>query len=219
MSQRPERPKNIFDDPRLVVWGEKNPETNKYPRAMLLNFNDKIRLRVYSSVEADKNLEIKLELIDALQLVEMVEAVARNPAIEQKYINYEGFIPGAEKKRGVIGTVIVGRANDGYVFIGATKYGWNKAQICKFSPSFGIKRVDKTGNPVSDDVVSSSKALAWCAVVRKLIQDEFSRDWRMPERRGGNSNNSNNSNNGYNQNNSQYNQQVQSQSFDEDVLF
>lgn len=212
MNNPNQREKNIFDDPRLRLYTERNKETNKSGSIQVLYFNDKVRLRAY---HPDKSEPLELAFpspVDALQFLEYMKNVGDMEHKSMRQFDVDGF-NGKTGEKMVAGKIIIGRTEDGTCYLGMNRYGWDKPVVCKFQQTFRIKLVDSQGNPVSDARISANKMRAWASLVAELVRGFFVSTWSYPQPKNKQNNNNTNTNNTNNQPSSS------SLDFDDDFVF
>ena len=213
--QAPQREKNAADARELTLYGIAAQPGGKPATMVFSTFNNSPRFRVYRT--DGKMLEFKLDQVSLNEVLTTLEDIARRNQPEQVRWNLDGFV--AQGKKGIIGTLIAGRGEDGLVYIGATGFGWDKPERFNFRPYFRFKRVDAQGNEIPAQDVSALLARSWARLVRDISLTVYINEYKHPEpkqrpQQGGNGGYNNNNGGGYNnsgnggyQNQGGYNQQ------------
>ena len=175
--QAPQREKNAADARELTLYGIAAQPGGKPATMVFSTFNNSPRFRVYRT--DGKMLEFKLDQVSLNEVLTTLEDIARRNQPEQVRWNLDGFV--AQGKKGIIGTLIAGRGEDGLVYIGATGFGWDKPERFNFRPYFRFKRVDAQGNEIPAQDVSALLARSWARLVRDISLSVYINEYKHPE--------------------------------------
>lgn len=199
----PQRPRNISDERYMTLWGERG-DNGKSPMMGFSLFNNFPRIRFNKPTDgSNDNVEFKLDMRELYEVLSAIEEVARGTEKKRVTWNLEGWTPKGGGGKGVTGTLMVGRTDAGEIYIGGTKFGWDKPVMIKFRSNLRFKRVDASGNEVPAGEVSATIAIAWVNIIRDICSQQYFRDWEWKEpnqskgnNNGGNQNRNNNSGGG-----------------------
>lgn len=191
-NRQPRKP-NALSEYKLRLVGD---PVNGAKRAPTLGFSvnkNQPQIDVRTNVEGDKDygrISAKLDsptFFAILALVEQMADPSTPPGTKQMVKNKATrFLNGRRSDPMLDTTVIVGRDNEGVVFIGVTS--WEKERpIIKFPfrPSIMHELVDASGTPVPLSKVSELYARGWCQNMYNLVPHVLYAEYVEPPPRDG----------------------------------
>lgn len=169
----PQRQMNALDHRQLKLYAKKPENATGAPTLTFKFVNNIPRINLYTNVESDNNrgmVSLQLEAPHFYSFLDAWESVANGKeekvAIEVK--KYTFFKGQRSEERRVIGRLVVGREDNGAVFVGLIS---NNVTPVKFIPGggFEITYRNKDGDEMSQKEVSERVSRGWISNLRNYV--------------------------------------------------
>lgn len=225
-NQAPQRQMNALDHRPLKLYAKKPENASGAPTLTFKFVNNVPRIQLYTNVESDFNrggVNLQMEAPYFFSFLEAWKEVCdgKTDRVQIEVKRYTFFKGQRSEERKVIGKLMVGRADNGAVFVALTAQNITPVQFV-LGGGFEMTYKDRDGNDLPPKTVSELVSRGWIKMLGEYMSSVadthyIHKEAKKPNGGGGYNGGGQGGGGGYN--NQQNNNSQPSNNFDSDVAF